>query len=132
MSRRLPVFYSPVRIQRANGLGNVVGRLFRFVVPFFSRPTVRKNLSSIGSAALSAASQALADPNVNFKTALKESGKRELKRIIDQAASDYASAEGSGIKKRRIILPDAYRLVINSRNKKKKKKTAKKISHSSF
>jgi hypothetical protein len=73
---------------RGAGLGGVISKLFRAFVPIFKRPVVQAGLKKIGKsvarAGLQAASQALSDPNVNFRDTIRESAREEAARFVDE------------------------------------------------
>ena len=102
-SSSLPVFYSRIGIQRGAGIGNVLSRLFKsVVVPIFAKPGIRQGIRALGKAALStgiqAAQKTLQEPgggtSSSFKTALKESGKEQLQKLLRDT---NFLREGSGI-----------------------------------
>jgi hypothetical protein len=73
---------------RGSGLGGVISKLFRAFVPIFKRPVVQAGLKKIGKsvarAGLHAASQALSDPNVNFRDTIRESARKEAARFVNE------------------------------------------------
>lgn len=78
-------FYSPTAIQGGLGLGNVLARLARGIIPLFHNPTVQTGLRKIGksvaTAGLNAAQTSLENPNISFKQALREQGTKQLYKL---------------------------------------------------
>jgi hypothetical protein len=87
----LPHFQSTVAFQRGHGLGGVLGRLFRSVIPLLRKPVVGKTLRRIGRATLrtglNAAGESLAK-GVPLKQSLRTSAKAQGQRLIDLAKRD--------------------------------------------
>ena len=90
----MPYYTSPVVYQRGRGLGGVLVKLFRQVVPFLKRnPKLTGRLKRIGrgvaSAGLSAAQSTLQKENSQtFKKALKESMKEEAKKLMHEVVGN--------------------------------------------
>lgn len=87
----LPHFQSTVAFQRGHGLGGVLGRLFRSVIPLLRKPVVGKTLKRIGRAALrtglNAAGESLTK-GVPLKQSLKTSARAQSQRLIELAKQD--------------------------------------------
>lgn len=87
--RGLPHFSSALAFQRGNGLGGVLGRLFRSIIPIFKKQIVRKTLKRIGKVALksglSATRVKLENPESSLGTNLKQQLKSNLKDAISRS-----------------------------------------------
>lgn len=81
-------FYSPT-LQAGMGLGNILARLARGIIPLFQKPSVQSGIRKIGrsvaSASFDAAQKSLGNPNISFKQALKEEGVKQLKKQLGPA-----------------------------------------------
>ena len=109
----IPFFKSDVSFQRGHGLGSILGRLVKTIIPVISKRTVKKGLTKLGKAAvlasLQAGEKALTNPDVNFKEALKESGKLQTQRIIKEAKETFSDKrKGKTIKGRRLVRSPRY------------------------
>lgn len=103
----IPYYKSSVNFQRGHGLGSILGRLVKTIIPVISKRTVKKGLTKLGKAAvlasLQAGEKALTTPDVSFKEALKESGKIQTQKIIKEAKkslSNGKSIKGSSVKRK--------------------------------
>lgn len=87
----LPHFSSSVGYQRGRGLGGLIGSLIRRVIPLFSKPIVKKGLTSMGKAAatalLEAGQKSLSDQSTSFKQALGQSSRQQAKKLMEQAST---------------------------------------------
>lgn len=101
-----PVYQSPILFQRGHGLGNVLARVFRTVVPLFKSPMIKKGLKHLGKTAalatLHSAEQSLNSGSSfkkNLKENLKQSGQQEIKKLIDEARKSMVGSGRSRIKR---------------------------------
>lgn len=98
-------------IQRGGGVGDVLRRLWRFVVPLASRaghaiaPIAREIGKEIGKEGLMAGSRVLSEvaEGANVKEALTSEGRASVNRLLKRAAGQSG---GGRSKKRRIIGSD--------------------------
>lgn len=103
----LPHFQSSVAYQRGRGLGGLIGSLVRRVIPFFSKPIVKKGLRNIGKTAatalLDAGQKALAAENPTpFKKALAQTSRAETQKLIKSVLKRKAPVKKTvPIKRRR-------------------------------
>lgn len=88
--------------QRGRGIGNVLGRLFRRVLPFLSNAS-----KHVGKLALHTGANVLSDTasgkdfQSSLKTRLKESGNHLKQNTIKEAQNAIAEQIGSGRKRKR-------------------------------
>ena len=87
--RGLPYYHSTVAFQRGHGLGGVLGKLFKTLVPLIQKPVVRKTLKRIGRSALDTGISAVRDtvstPNSKFSDNLKRHTKRNIGNILTKS-----------------------------------------------
>ena len=102
--RGMPVYSGALR-QRGHGLGNIIGSLFRRILPFLGRGA---------AAALMTGSKVVGDVSEGKK--FKQSLKDRVPEGIKSLASSLVNQSGSGHRKRKRR---------QSKNKKKKKKPKK-------
>lgn len=101
----LPVYMSRHAYMRGHGLGNILAKLFRGVMPFINKPIVKQGLKKVGKSVLragvNAASEAL-EGDKNFGDALKEASKKEARQLLTQVKEHLpAASTGGGTRRRR-------------------------------
>jgi len=81
----LRFYTAPAVIQRGRGLGGILGRLFRTIIPLARQPIVRKTLKRLGRAAIDSSASALKEKldrpsDTSFRTSLKRNLEKNLTR----------------------------------------------------
>lgn len=108
----IPVFKSSVAFQRGHGLGSILGRLVKTIIPVISKRTVKKGLSKLGKAAalaaVDAAQQSLSTPNKSFKEALKVTGKERTQGLLKEAKQAMSNQSRKTIKGGRKVKSPRY------------------------
>lgn len=78
-------YSSPLTFQRGHGLGNILSKIFRSVVPILQRPIVKKGLKRAGSALLSSGVDYL-NRDIPLKQSLRDTavseGRQLAKRFV--------------------------------------------------
>lgn len=108
----LPHYQSAVSFQRGHGLGGLLGKFIKSIIPLVKQPIVRKTLKRIGTSALksglSAVQEKVNNPNSNLKANLKKEVRRNLK---------YAFRDNS-IKNKSARQPNQRKKVLTKQGKK--------------
>jgi hypothetical protein len=82
-------------MQRGAGIGSVLSRVFRAIIPIFSKPAVKTTLKSLGSAALDAGIQAVSkkfeNPSISLKSAFQEGAKKFKQDAKDELKKAFES-----------------------------------------
>lgn len=79
IGRGLPHFQSAVAFQRGHGLGGVLGKFIRSVIPLFRKPIVKNTLKRIGKSALKSGLTAVRDSVSNKNSSFKENFSKQLR-----------------------------------------------------
>ena len=78
----LPHYQSSVVFQRGHGLGGVLGRFIKSILPIVKKPIVKRTLKRIGKTVLktgvSAVNDTINNPSSKFKENLKKHAKSNL------------------------------------------------------
>lgn len=82
-------YTSPLTYQRGAGLGNILSKAFRTILPLFKKPIVQRGLKRVGSALLNTGVAGLSD-HLETKTPLKQSLKRQALRESKQLLKSIA------------------------------------------
>lgn len=85
----LPHFHSAVAFQRGHGLGGVLGKFLRYIVPILKKPVVKRTLKRVGRAALHTGLDTLNTPA--RKRSLKESVRKNILRQVVRPALNPSS-----------------------------------------
>lgn len=107
----LPYYSGSTAYQKGRGLGGVISKLFRAVVPIFRRPGVQQGLKRLGQSAarvgLEAASKTLSDPNVSFGASFKDSARKEAKSLVKGAQRQMrpVAIKRDAVRVKPLILP---------------------------
>lgn len=82
----LPHYQSAVAFQRGHGLGGLLGKLIKSIVPLVRQPVVRNTLKRLGKGALqsglSAVHEKLDSPHTKLKDNLKKHVSKNLKQLL--------------------------------------------------
>jgi len=114
----LTYYQSPVAFQRGHGLGGLLGKLIKTIVPLIRKPIVQKTIKRVGQRALqsgiSAVGEKLSNPQSSLKNNLRKHALKEITRATQP-------------RKRKLVLtPKGKRATLNViRRNTKKKKTRK-------
>ena len=83
-------YSSPVTFQRGHGLGNVLSKVFRSIIPLFKNPLVRKGAERVGSAVLNTGLSSLQDKlnkGIPLRQGFQQKGINESRKLIKQLDS---------------------------------------------
>lgn len=94
----LPVF-SGVRVQRGHGIGSVIGRLAKSVMPL-----IKSGAKAVGKQALTSGMQLAGDmfSGKNLKQAAKTRAKQAGVRLLKRAAAEFTFPPGVPAKRRKM------------------------------
>lgn len=82
LGRGLPHFQSTVAFQRGHGLGGVLGKFIRSVIPLIQKPFVKNTLKRIGKTALRSGLSAVRDTAKSPKSSFRENLKKQIRSNI--------------------------------------------------
>ena len=91
-------YSSPITYQRGAGLGNILSRVFRSIVPIFKKPIVQKGLKRVGSAAINTSLKGLQnhlEKGESLKTSLKRQAIREGEKLLKSVSQPQTKPKAS-------------------------------------
>lgn len=108
----LPHYQSAVTFQRGHGLGGLLGKFIKTIIPLVRKPIVRNTLKRIGRTALksglSAVQETVSNPGSNLKANLNKEIRRNLKRSF----SSVPVKEKKPIKRKQVLTKKGKRATL--------------------
>lgn len=115
----LPHYQSAVAFQRGHGLGGLLGKLLKTIIPLVRKPIVKNTLKRIGKTALKTGISAVHETVKNPKTSLKDNLKREVHRNLKYAFTPVVSKETAKPLKRKQVRKRTRSFVVPKKKSRK-------------
>ena len=116
-------YSSPVTFQRGHGLGNVLSKIFRSVVPFFKNPNVKKGVKRIGTAVLNTGLTSLQDnlnKNIPLRKSLENKVFDESRKLVKELGSSLKRKQEGSVKSKILLNQKRRKFSANKRKKTRK------------